>query len=146
MLTPETEHVTEISEPERPTSERSLGAAAKQVSEHASALVRLELELAQLEVKQKVAALGKGIGLGVGAAVFGLFMLGFALATVAAALATFMPTWLALLIVTVFLMLCAAILGMLALRAVKRGTPPVPEQAIEEAKRTKEALRSDGTA
>ena len=146
MHTPETEQVTEISEPGRRTNEGGLGAAAKQVSEHASALIRLEMELAQLELKRKLAALGKGIGLGVGAAVLGVFMLGFLLATVAAALATFMPTWLALLIVTVFLLLCAGILGMLALRAVKRGTPPVPEQAIEEAKRTKEALRSDGTA
>ena len=31
---------------------RGLGATAKQVAEHASALVRLELELAQLELKR----------------------------------------------------------------------------------------------
>ena len=45
-----------------------VGTAAKQVAEHASALARLELELAGLELKQKAGALGVGVGLGVGAA------------------------------------------------------------------------------
>ncbi len=123
-----------------------LGAAAKQVAEHASALARLELELASLELKRKLGALGLGIGLA-GAAVFvGLYALGFLFATIAAALATFLPTWLALLIVTGFLLLVTVILLLVGLRRIRRGTPPVPQQAIEEAKRTKEALRSDGAA
>jgi hypothetical protein len=29
---------------------------------------------------------------------------------------------------------------------IKKGTPPVPEQAIEEAKLTSEALKSDGSS
>jgi uncharacterized membrane protein YqjE len=126
----------------RPDAEGpGLGAAAKQVAEHASTLVRLELELASLEIKRKLAALGVGAGLGVGAALFLVFTLGFGLATIAAALATFLATWLALLIVTAFLLLVAALLGALALRAVRRGTPPVPEQAIREAKLTTEAIK-----
>jgi tetrahydromethanopterin S-methyltransferase subunit C len=125
-------------------TEMGFGTAAKQVAEHASALARLELELATLELKRKAAALGVGAGLGIGAAVVGVLMLGFALATIAAALATFLATWLALLIVTVFLLVLAGILGLLAIRAVKRGTPPVPEQAIREAKLTTEAITSDG--
>jgi uncharacterized membrane protein YqjE len=124
----------------------SLGDATKQVAEHASSLARLEIELATLELKKKVTALGIGIGLGVGAAIFGLFMLGFLFATVAAALDTFLPTWAALLITTGILGVLAAILGVLALGRIKKGTPPVPKQAIEEAKRTSEALKSNGTA
>jgi len=120
-----------------------LGAAVKQVTEHASALVRLELELASLELKRKIGALGAGIGLGIGAAAFGVFFLGFLLATIAAALATFMPTWLALLIVTVVLLLVTGVLGMLALKSIRKGTPPVPKQAIHEAKLTTTALRSE---
>ena len=121
-----------------------VGTAAKNVAEHASSLVRLELELAALELKRKLAALGVGVGLGIGAAVFFLFTLGFGLATAAAALATFLDTWLALLIVTVFLLLVGALLGFLALRSFRRGTPPVPEQAIREAKLTTEAIKSNG--
>lgn len=120
------------------------GAAAKQVAEHASALVRLELELASLEVRRKLGALGVGIGLGIGAALFGVFALGFLFATLAAGLATFLATWLALLIVSIVLLLIAGVLGGLGARALKRGTPPVPEQAIREAKLTTSALKGNG--
>ena len=130
--------------PTRETESPGFGPAAKQVAEHASALARLELELAALEIKRKVVSLGLGIGFGVGAAIFLLFMLGFALATIAAALATAMATWLALLIVTGVLVLLAATFGVLAFGALKKGTPPVPEQAIREAKLTTEALKSNG--
>jgi hypothetical protein len=115
--------------------------AARNVAEHASSIAKLELELATLELKKKVAALGLGIALGVGAAIFGLFMLGFALATVAAALATFLDTWLALLIVTGFLGALAGLLGLLALGRLRKGAPPVPEQAITEAKLTTAAIK-----
>jgi membrane-bound ClpP family serine protease len=123
-----------------------VGEAAKHVAEHASAIVRLELELAAIELKRKIVALGVGIGLAIGAAVLLLFMVGFAYATVAAALAIVLPTWAALLIVTGILLLKVAILGILALGRIKKGTPPVPEQAIREAKLTTEALKRDGTA
>ena len=119
-----------------------VGAAAKDVAEHASALARLELELAGLELKQKAGALGAGAALGVGAALVALFGVAFLLATVAAALATVLATWLALLLVGVALLALAGLLGVLALRRIKRGSPPVPRQAIAEAKRTSEAIRS----
>ncbi len=122
-----------------------LGSTARQVAEHASAIARLELELAALELKRKVAALGLGIGLALAAAVVLVFAAGFGLATVAAALATFLSTWLALLIVTVALLVVAGLLGLVALRSIKKGTPPVPKQAIEEARLTSEALKGDGT-
>lgn len=118
-----------------------VGGAAKQVAEYASSIARLELELAGLELKKKLAALGIGIGLGIGAAIFALFMLGFLFATIAAAFATFLSTWLALLVVTAILLLLAGTLGMLALGRIKKGTPPVPEQAIREAKLTGEAMK-----
>ena len=122
----------------------TLGSAAKEVAEHASALVRLELELAKLELSKKAGALGLGIGLGIGAAVVAVYMVGFLFATIAAALATFLATWLALLIVTLFLLLVASVLGLIGVNRIKRGTPPVPEQAIAEAKLTSEALKADG--
>jgi len=125
-------------------SHLGLGASAKEVAEHASSLVRLELELATLELKRKVIALGFGIGLGIGAAIFAVFGLGFAFATIAAALATFLSTWLALLIVTLGLFALAGVLGLLALGKIRKGTPPVPEQAIREAKLTSEALKANG--
>jgi hypothetical protein len=124
------------------SSERGLGAAAKAVSERVSSIVRLEIQLAVSELKRKVVALGLGIGLLLGAGIFLLFMLGFAFATVAAALATVVSTWLALLIVTGILLAIAGLLGFLGVTSLAKGTPPVPEQAIAEAKLTTEALRN----
>lgn len=119
-----------------------LGGAAKLVADKASAIVKLELALAAAELKQKLVKLGLGIGLVVGAAVFLFFAVGFALATVAAALATFLSTWLALLIVAGGLVLAAALLGGIGARLLSKGSPPVPEQAIAEAKLTTEALKN----
>jgi len=119
-----------------------LGAAAKAVSERVSAIVHLEIELALNELKRKAAALGVGVGLLVGAGIFALFMLGFAFAAAAAGLATVLPTWAALLIVMGGLGLIAGALGLVGISLLSKGTPPVPEQAIEEAKLTTEALRN----
>jgi uncharacterized membrane protein YqjE len=130
--------------PTRETESPGLGAAVKEVSERVSSIVRLELELATLELKRKAIALGLGIGLAVGALVFFTFMIGFAFATIAAGLATTMSTWLALLITTGILLLLAAVLGVLGLASIRKGTPPLPEQAIQEAKLTSEALKSNG--
>jgi protein-S-isoprenylcysteine O-methyltransferase Ste14 len=121
-----------------------LGAAVKDVAERASAIVRLELELATMELKRKVVSLGLGIALALTAAILLLFVLGFAFATIAAALATAVSTWLALLITTGILFAFAALLGTLGILKIKKGSPPVPEQAIREAKLTTEALKSDG--
>lgn len=131
-------------ETDQETDHRSLGAAVKEVTEHASSWFRLERELAVLEVKEKVASLGIGLVLLVAAAVVGLYAIGFVFATIAASLATFLPFWLALLIVTVLLFGTTAILGLIGVNRIKSGSPPVPEQAIEEAKRTTSALRSNG--
>jgi len=125
-----------------PVENGGVGGAAKVVAEHASSIAKLELELATLELKKKAMSFGLGIALAVSAALFGLFMLGFAFATLAAALATFFSTWLALLIVTLFLGVLAGLLGLLALGRIKKSSPPVPEQAIREAKLTSEALKT----
>lgn len=118
-----------------------VGGAAKQVAAHASAIAKLELELAGLELKKKVGALGIGVGLSVAAGLFAFFMLAFLLAALAAALATFLDTWLALLIVAAGLGLLTLMLGLVGLGKFKKGSPPVPEQAIREAKLTSEAIK-----
>ena len=73
--------------------------------------------------------------------ILGLFGLGFLFATVAAAFETFLATWLALLITAGILFATAGLLGLTALSLLRRAAPPLPEQAIEEARLTSEALR-----
>ncbi len=119
-----------------------LGGAAKLVADRARSLVRLELQLAAAELKQKVATIGIGIGLVVGAVLLGFFALAFALAAIAAAIATMTSVWVALLIVTGALVLLAVLLAAVGVASIRRGTPPVPEQALAEARLTVEAVKS----
>jgi Putative Actinobacterial Holin-X, holin superfamily III len=119
-----------------------LRGAARLVAEHASSIVRLELELAALEVKKKIGSLGIGVGLLVASALVGMFAIAFAFATIAAVLATFLATWLALLAVTLGLLAATGLLALLGIRKLKKGSPPVPEQAIREARLTSDAIKS----
>ena len=114
----------------------------KAVKRRVQTLVRLNLELAKLEGKQKATSLGIAGGLGIAAAVLVVYGIGFAFATAAAGLSEAFPVWLSLLIVTGIILLAAAILGVLARRFARKGVPPKPELAIVEAERTIETLHS----
>jgi Putative Actinobacterial Holin-X, holin superfamily III len=129
-----------------PTRGNGVGTAVHEVAEHASALARLEAELAALELRAKLRSLGVGGGLLTGAAVLGLFALGFLFATLAAGLATFVDLWLALLIVAVALLIAGAALATAGVSSLRRGVPPVPEGAVAEAKLTAKALKGNGRA
>lgn len=125
------------------TTERNggVGAAAKDVAEHASALARLEVQLAAIELKRKVAALGIGIGLLVAAGALGFFVLMFLLAAVGAAWTLVLPIWAAMLVSAGILLLVAGALVTIGSSSIRKGSPPLPKQAIEEARLTTEALR-----
>ena len=117
-----------------------LSGATKRVAEHAREFVRLEIQLAQAELKKKLQQLAAGLGISTGAAVFAFYALGFGLAAAAAGLATTLSLWLSLLIVCGALFLLAVILGLVGYALLKQGANAVPEQAIEEAQATAEAL------
>ena|SRR5207248_7449033 len=121
-----------------------VGWAAKEFVERARSIVRLEVELALLEVKGKLVRIAVGVGLGAGAAVVGLFALGFFAAGGATALALVIPIWGALLVVGGVLLGLTGLLAVLGIRSIRAGTPPVPEEAIEEARLTTETLRANG--
>ena len=93
-------------------------------------------------MKQKAASLGVGFGLLAGAALLAVYDHGFLLATVAAALALALDLWLSLLIVGLVLALLTALLVFIGVRSVQKAAPPVPEQAITEARLTQEAIKS----
>jgi hypothetical protein len=99
---------------------------------------------AQVELKQKGAALGVAGGLGAGAAAFVFYAIGFGFASAAAGLAEALPLWAALLIVTGVLLLAAGILGFLAVRSARRAAPPEPELAVAELRKTLEAVGDRG--
>ena len=122
-----------------------VGGAAKEVVDRVRSIARLEVELAVLEVKQKLMSIAVGMGLGAGAGVFALFAVGFLAAAGAAGLAEVIPWWAALLDVGFTLLMIAAVLVALAKTKIEAGAPPLPQDAIAEARLTAETLMHDGT-
>jgi tetrahydromethanopterin S-methyltransferase subunit C len=123
---------------------RGIRASVRRVVRHASTIMALERQLAELEMKRKAGSLGAGAGLGAAAALVGLFALGTGIATGVAALAIVLDLWLALLIVFAALLLLTAILALVAVKLLKKGTPLAPEQALEEARLTRLTLKHRG--
>lgn len=119
------------------------GWAAGQIAERVRSIAKLEIELALLELKQKLTKLGMGAAFGAGAALLTLYALGVFIAAGAVALALVVPLWGALLIVGAILLLLIGLLVWLAIRSIKAGAPPVPTEAIEEAKLTTDTLLSN---
>ena len=76
-----------------------------------------------------------------GAAVVAFLALTFGLAAAAAGLATTLAVWESLLIVCGALILVTAILVGVGYIMLQKGSKPIPEQAVEEAELTAEALR-----
>ncbi|MDP9067765.1 MAG: phage holin family protein [Actinomycetota bacterium] len=113
--------------------DRPLGELLKQLSEETATLVRQELELAKAEITTTGKKAGVGVGLVGAGGIMALLALGAFTAFLILVLNTFMPAWLAALIVT---LVYAAGAGVLALRGrdkVKEATPPAP-QTVETVK------------
>jgi uncharacterized membrane protein YqjE len=124
------------------SAEKSLGEIVNEVSQKASLLVREEIELAKAEVTTKVSRIGKGVAAFGVAGFIALLGLIFIFHTLAWGISdwTGLKIWVGYGIVTVGLFVLAGLAAMIGVRMVKKGTPPTPEMAIEEAKKTRETL------
>jgi uncharacterized membrane protein YqjE len=124
--------------------------AIQEVSEKASLLVREEIELAKTEMTEKVTKLLKGAAVGAVAGVFALFGLIYLLEALAWGIWDVIggtrDFWLGFAIVAVILFVLGGLAGYLASRAFKRGSPPAPTMAIEEAQLIKETVTSSRPA
>jgi len=135
-----------IPPPQPAGDERSLADLVVEVSERGSTLVREEIELAKAEVSEKLGKLLRGSVVGVAAGVFAFLALILVMEGVAWLLNEEVfdgKTWPGFFIEAAVFLLIAALAGLLAYKAVKAGSPPVPQQAIEEAKLTKETLTGE---
>ena len=132
--------------PPQDNADKSLGEIVAEVSEKASQLVREEVELAKAEVTDKLSKLGRGAAIGVAAGVF----LVFGITMFFHGLAGFLDDifnwedniWAGFAVVTALLFVLAALSAFIAYRLFKKGAPPTPDLAIEEAKRTRAELEA----
>ena len=123
---------------------KSLGEIVAEVSEKASLLVREEIELAKAEVTDKLSKLTRGAAVAVAAGVF----LVFGVTMFFHGLAWFLDDvfnwedniWAGFAVVAGLLVLLAILAGLLAFRLFKKGAPPTPDLAIEEARRMRAEL------
>jgi uncharacterized membrane protein YqjE len=122
-----------------------IGETISEISERASVLVREEIELAKAELTEKVTSLLRGAVVGIAAGIFLVTALLFFLIGCAWLLyfylpgATFAYFW-GFFGMAVILVLMGVFAGFTASRVVKKGAPPVPSMAIEEARKIRETV------
>ena len=113
-----------------------VGDLVQRMSQQTAELVRKELQLAQVEMKEKGKRAGIGAGLFGGAGLVAAYGVGALIATLILALATLLDEgWIAGLIVTVVLFALAGVLALTGKKQVEQATPPQPEQAISSTRR-----------
>jgi uncharacterized membrane protein YqjE len=129
-------------EADRPVEDMTVGELVFEVSDRASVLIREEIELAKTEVTEKVNRLLRGSVVGLVAGVFVLLALMLGMHGVAWVLndEVFNNFWAGFFVEAGLFLLIAAGAGFYAYRSFKRGAPPTPDMAIEEAKEIKAAF------
>jgi uncharacterized membrane protein YqjE len=135
-----------------PGGGQGIATAITEVSERAALLVHEEIELAKAEVAEKASKLVKGAIVGMAAGIFIVTALFFVLIGLAWLLYYYLPIgsqftyfW-GFFAMAVILLALGLIAGLVAGRAVKRGSPPTPNMAIEEARKIRETVSSGADA
>ncbi len=125
---------------------QNIATAIAEVSERATLLVREEIELAKAEVSEKATKLVKGAVVGVAAGVFLFTALVFALVGCAWLLYYYLPIgdkftyfW-GFFAMALILVVLGALAGLIAAKAVKKSSPPLPSMAIDEARKIRESV------
>lgn len=111
------------------------------INDDVRTLVRDEIRLAQLEMKQKGKQAGLGVGMLGGAGIVALLGLATLIACAVLALGLVMPHWAAALIVGVVILAIAAVLALLGRRQITQAMPPVPGDAIAGVKKDVDTVR-----
>ena len=127
-------------------AEKSLADIVGEVSQKTSLLVREEIELAKAEVTIKAKSLGGAVAAAAIAGVLAFLALILVLHGLAWLVADLFSDgivigiWLGFFITAVLLLVLGAVSGLLALRFFRAGTPPTPQLAIEEARKTRATI------
>ena len=136
--------MSDLKAPEQSTK-KSLGSLLGSLPELISRLIRGEIQLAKTELVTKLKEAGVRAGLLVGAALFGFFLLAVLIAAGVLGLAAVVAPWLAALIVAAVLLVITGVLALLGVKALKKGVPPVPQQAVDSVKADVAALEGTST-
>jgi uncharacterized membrane protein YqjE len=112
------------------SGDESVSELVQRASRQTAELVRQELRLAQVELKDKGRRIGRGAGL-IGSGGLIAFYGGAALVAAAVfGIATALEPWLAALIVGIVLVVIGAILALIGRKKTVEAMPPTPEQTM----------------
>jgi uncharacterized membrane protein YgcG len=125
-----------------------------EITERSTLLIQEQIELVKAEVTEKVNSLARGAAVGVAAGIFAVTALYFLLVGLAWLLYYYLPIGSAFTFfwgffaMALILLVLGVIAGLIAARFLKRGAPPTPDMAIEEARRIRETVApgGDGTS
>jgi VIT1/CCC1 family predicted Fe2+/Mn2+ transporter len=115
-------------------TDRTTAELVTELGQQASRLVRDEIWLAKQEMLGKARQAGRGVGLFGAAAVFVIYAVGALVLAVIAAIALALPLWASALITGVALLLLAALAGLLGRNHLRRATPVLPVEAVDNLK------------
>ena len=119
------------------------------VTEKAQLLVREEIALAKAELTEKVTKLVKGAVVGIVGGIFAVLGLIYLLHAASWGIWQLIGGdsnfWLGFLIVALLLFVLGGLAGFMAARFIKKGSPPTPKMAIEEAQLIRQTISSGPT-
>jgi hypothetical protein len=138
-------------EPARDRGAQGVATALAEISDRATRLIHEEIELAKAEVVEKLATLARGAAVGVAAGIFVVTALFFVLIGCAWLLYYYLPIgtaftyFVGFFAMALILLILGLVAGLVAARVVRRGSPPTPDMAIEEARRIRETVTAPET-
>ena len=123
-------------------ADKQLGEIVGEVTRKAQLLVREEIELAKAEITTKTSRIVKGIVFFSVAGFFALLMLIFFLHMLSIGIAEWfdLKAWVGYAATSLLLLILTVVAALIGLRLLKKGSPPTPEYAIEEAQKTRAVL------
>jgi hypothetical protein len=124
------------------SADKQLGEIVADVTQKAQLLVREEIALAKAEIQVKTSRIVKGLVFFSVAGFLALLMVIFLLHMLSWGWVEWFDfnIWVGYGITTLLLLIFTGVAGFLGYLAFKKGVPPTPEYAIEEAQKTKIAL------
>ncbi|MET9028505.1 phage holin family protein [Nocardia sp. NPDC004168] len=114
-----------------PTNARSVSELVEDATTQVSRLIRDELQLARVEMREKGKRFGFGAGLAGVAALLAFYGGAALVAAAVLGLTEVLPGWASALIVAGALLVVAAALGLAGKKSVEEANPPIPQEAVE---------------
>jgi hypothetical protein len=111
-------------------SDESVAELVKRAASQTAELVRKEIQLGQVELKDKGRRAGKGVGLLGAAGLIAFYGGGAMIAAAVLGLAEAVEPWLSALIIGIVLLGIAAVIGLIGRKTTADALPPKPEQTM----------------